>query len=243
VAANCFFGVLLSVLALAAPNRMMSSGVCVFVAWSFWMLLVALCVVLVLVGFSILVARTPAISPLILPDTFGIISPRISRDNNNKRPHPHFLCLSSIQKESVQRQHQPSTSTQSNDFPFHLNHRAFLANIFFKKNMFYSNAILAKKGPLGKIWLAAHFKKELNKKLIYATNIRQAVGTLRSLAILFFGAPFAPFTYVASSPQFVFLLLSCFQNRLSLQMNPCPSASPASCYWASSVCLKKNATI
>jgi len=29
--------------------------------------------------------------------------------------------------------------------------------------MFYSQIILAKKGPLGKIWLAAHWDKKLTK--------------------------------------------------------------------------------
>ena len=54
----------------------------------------------------------------------------------------------------------------------------------------------------------------------------------------FFGA-----IYLHCISPHCFLLRSCFQNRLSLRKNPCPSASPAICYWASSVCLKKNATI
>lgn len=42
--------------------------------------------------------------------------------------------------------------------------------------MFYSQYLLAKKGPLGKIWLAAHQEKKLSKQQIYATDIKQVVG-------------------------------------------------------------------
>jgi cohesin complex subunit SCC1 len=34
--------------------------------------------------------------------------------------------------------------------------------------MFYSQVILARKGPLGKIWLAAHFDKKLSKNQVRA---------------------------------------------------------------------------
>jgi hypothetical protein len=37
--------------------------------------------------------------------------------------------------------------------------------------MFYSQLILSKKGPLGKIWLAAHFEKKLTKAQIFSTDI------------------------------------------------------------------------
>jgi cohesin complex subunit SCC1 len=42
--------------------------------------------------------------------------------------------------------------------------------------MFYSQLILAKKGPLGKIWLAAHWDKKLTKNQIFATDITDSVG-------------------------------------------------------------------
>ena len=42
--------------------------------------------------------------------------------------------------------------------------------------MFYSQIILAKKGPLGKIWLAAHWDKKLNKATIFQTDVSKAVG-------------------------------------------------------------------
>lgn len=44
--------------------------------------------------------------------------------------------------------------------------------------MFYSQIILAKKGPLGKIWIAAHWDKKLNKAQIFQTNINTSVGEL-----------------------------------------------------------------
>ena len=44
--------------------------------------------------------------------------------------------------------------------------------------MFYSISILSKKGPLGKIWLAAHQDGKLTKISIYMTNIPKAIGKL-----------------------------------------------------------------
>jgi cohesin complex subunit SCC1 len=43
--------------------------------------------------------------------------------------------------------------------------------------MFYSQIILAKKGPLGKIWLAAHWDKKLTKAQVFQTDIETSVGT------------------------------------------------------------------
>jgi len=45
--------------------------------------------------------------------------------------------------------------------------------------MFYSQIILAKKGPLGKVWLAAHWgDKKLGRPQIFATDICQAVDSI-----------------------------------------------------------------
>lgn len=44
--------------------------------------------------------------------------------------------------------------------------------------MFYSQVILARKGPLGKIWLAAHFDKKLTKNQIFATDISDSVDSV-----------------------------------------------------------------
>lgn len=44
--------------------------------------------------------------------------------------------------------------------------------------MFYSQVILARKGPLGKIWLAAHFDKKLTKNQIFSTDITESVDSV-----------------------------------------------------------------
>ena len=41
--------------------------------------------------------------------------------------------------------------------------------------MFYSQVILARKGPLGKIWLAAHFDRKLTKNQVFTTDISESV--------------------------------------------------------------------
>lgn len=46
--------------------------------------------------------------------------------------------------------------------------------------MFYSQVILAKKGPLGKIWIAAHFDKKLTKQQIFSTDITASVDLILS---------------------------------------------------------------
>lgn len=42
--------------------------------------------------------------------------------------------------------------------------------------MFYSQFILAKKGPLGTIWIAAHLERKLRKNQVTETNISVSVG-------------------------------------------------------------------
>jgi hypothetical protein len=44
--------------------------------------------------------------------------------------------------------------------------------------MFYSQIILAKKGPLGSIWIAAHMDKKLNKNQISSTDIASSVESI-----------------------------------------------------------------
>uniref|UniRef100_A0A8R1IDT2 Rad21_Rec8_N domain-containing protein n=1 Tax=Caenorhabditis japonica TaxID=281687 RepID=A0A8R1IDT2_CAEJA len=41
--------------------------------------------------------------------------------------------------------------------------------------MFYADFVLSKKGPLSKVWLAAHWEKKLSKAQIYETNVDEAV--------------------------------------------------------------------
>lgn len=44
-----------------------------------------------------------------------------------------------------------------------------------RKNMFYSQLLLSKKGPLGTIWIAAHCHKRLKKEQVQQTNIASSV--------------------------------------------------------------------
>lgn len=41
--------------------------------------------------------------------------------------------------------------------------------------MFYAQFVLAKKGPLAKVWLAAHWEKKLTKAQIFETDVPQAI--------------------------------------------------------------------
>lgn len=44
--------------------------------------------------------------------------------------------------------------------------------------MFYSQVMLAKKGPLGMIWVAAHYDKKLTKNQIFSTDITSSVDSV-----------------------------------------------------------------
>ena len=44
--------------------------------------------------------------------------------------------------------------------------------------MFYSQFVLAKKGPLGRIWLAAHWDRKLTKAQIFQTDIQDSVDSI-----------------------------------------------------------------
>lgn len=41
--------------------------------------------------------------------------------------------------------------------------------------MFYAHIILAKKGPLARVWLAAHWDKKITKAHVFETNIEKSV--------------------------------------------------------------------
>ena len=49
--------------------------------------------------------------------------------------------------------------------------------------MFYSQFILAKKGPLGTIWIAAHLEGKLRKHQVADTNITTSVGMFLFLSL------------------------------------------------------------
>ena len=44
--------------------------------------------------------------------------------------------------------------------------------------MFYAHFVLSKKGPLGKLWLAAHWEKKLSKAHIYDINVESSVESI-----------------------------------------------------------------
>ncbi|OAQ28892.1 Rad21/Rec8 like protein, partial [Linnemannia elongata AG-77] len=44
--------------------------------------------------------------------------------------------------------------------------------------MFYSEAILSKKGPLAKVWLAAHWERKLSKNQFLQTNLNNSVDAI-----------------------------------------------------------------
>ncbi|KAJ7462229.1 Rec8 like protein-domain-containing protein [Mycena galericulata] len=44
--------------------------------------------------------------------------------------------------------------------------------------MFYSETILSRRGPLGKVWLAAHMERKLSKTQTLQTDIEQSVGAI-----------------------------------------------------------------
>jgi hypothetical protein len=51
----------------------------------------------------------------------------------------------------------------------------YLSAAVFATTMFYAHFVLAKKGPLARIWLAAHWDKKLTKAHVFETNIEKSV--------------------------------------------------------------------
>lgn len=43
-------------------------------------------------------------------------------------------------------------------------------------SMFYSEAILSRRGPLARVWLAAHYERKINKSQTLQTDIVESVG-------------------------------------------------------------------
>ena len=56
--------------------------------------------------------------------------------------------------------------------------------------MFYAHFVLAKKGPLARIWLAAHWDKKLTKAHVFETNIESSVDGILQPKVIF-----SPSTY------------------------------------------------
>ena len=55
--------------------------------------------------------------------------------------------------------------------------RLFLQGTF---TMFYAHFVLAKKGPLAKVWLAAHWDRKLTKANVFETDVETTVETIIS---------------------------------------------------------------
>lgn len=50
--------------------------------------------------------------------------------------------------------------------------------------MFYAHFVLAKKGPMARIWLAAHWDKKLTKAHVFETNIEKSVDGILEVTLL-----------------------------------------------------------
>lgn len=57
---------------------------------------------------------------------------------------------------------------------------------FFAFHMLYSEAIISKKGPLARVWLAAHWERKISKNQFLQTNIEKTVGTFACSACILF---------------------------------------------------------
>ena len=51
--------------------------------------------------------------------------------------------------------------------------------------MFYSQLVLTKRGPLGRVWLAAHWEKKLTKLQVSQTDILETVGVFQTQPSIF----------------------------------------------------------
>lgn len=81
--------------------------------------------------------------------------------------------------------------------------------------MFYSHVILARKGPLGKIWLAAHWDKKLTKNQIFATDISASVESIL--------APAAPLALRVSG-HLMLGIVRIYSRKVKYLMSDCTEA-------------------
>lgn len=56
--------------------------------------------------------------------------------------------------------------------------------------MFYAHFVLSKKGPLARIWLAAHWDKKLTKAHVYETNVSSCVDSIMHPKVIIFYSRF-----------------------------------------------------
>ena len=81
--------------------------------------------------------------------------------------------------------------------------------------MFYSHVILARKGPLGKIWLSAHWDKKLTKNQIFATDISASVESIL--------APAAPLALRVSG-HLMLGIVRIYSRKVKYLMSDCTEA-------------------
>lgn len=87
--------------------------------------------------------------------------------------------------------------------------------------MFYAHFVLAKKGPLARIWLAAHWDKKLTKAHVFETNIEKSVdGILQPKVNIVFFLIEKNVTFLFSTVNFfIYILFLCFFFIVSQGMN------------------------
>jgi len=85
--------------------------------------------------------------------------------------------------------------------------------------MFYHSFILGQRGPLAKIWLAAHYDKKLGKKEVISANIETCVDSiinsvLRLTSLLSNACLFTPQIYGIRQNLSLLFILIWFQQLL-----------------------------
>ncbi len=81
--------------------------------------------------------------------------------------------------------------------------------------MFYSQMILARKGPLGKIWMACHHDKKVTKNMVFSTDITDSVESVLNPA-----APLA----LRVSGHLMLGIVRIYSRKVKYLMNDCTEA-------------------
>lgn len=91
----------------------------------------------------------------------------------------------------------------------------------FVKKMFYADFVLSKKGPLARIWLAAHWDRKITKSQVFETNIEKSVdGILQpSVCLLLRLQILRSDTFSFRKTVMLFLIISCSSLNNMLTKN------------------------
>lgn len=78
--------------------------------------------------------------------------------------------------------------------------------------MFYAHFVLSKRGPLAKIWLAAHWDKKLTKAHVFECNLESSVESIISPKVIWQRLTLTAFTghFSGLSPSLSHVLCSLF---------------------------------